>query len=289
MKYNLNNKGFISTSVIYTLLLSFLTMLLVLIGIYSNSRLLLNKEKEHLKENLSDLTSNINEELLLYNSILTSDNELIKHNSTTYIVGLTNNNNLYFANLNWEIISIGEDNTINIILNDSSPIYLNDSIYNSNSSNSYHSNYIYKQENDNITYYSSDIKTKTETFYEDYLLPNNNFISDKEICINNSSNSCTEKASVSNGKLMYPIRLLTIEEYNYSLYNNETYLLSDEEYWTMSPGEYNLFAYVKVIGEDAEKTVTETANIRPVITLKSNLRFTGDGTLENPYMIVGAL
>ncbi|MFI3261085.1 MAG: hypothetical protein R3Y13_05185 [bacterium] len=62
----INNKGFISTSVIYCLLIVFLLMLLILLLLYNNSRMLLTQYKTALKDYLIGEHSYVSSNVSLY-------------------------------------------------------------------------------------------------------------------------------------------------------------------------------------------------------------------------------
>ena len=53
-----------------------------------------------------------------------------------------------------------------------------------------------------------------------------------------------------------------------------------------TPFNFNNFAQMILIGRGAHPTnVTYSFMVRPVISLSSKVKFTGDGTLSNPYVI----
>lgn len=73
------------------------------------------------------------------------------------------------------------------------------------------------------------------------------------------------------------------------------YLVSDYNYWTMSPAEYtmdsgdhiaaNVFIANYIVNNAQSIYVYDSSAIRPVINIKNNATFTGDGTWNNPYTI----
>ena len=105
-------------------------------------------------------------------------------------------------------------------------------------------------------------------------------------------------ANIGNGKLTYPIALITADEValagGRSTYKNENYYLRTNNYWfTMSPFAFqqnNAFALVWRVFPSGELSewgyVGNIYDIRPVINLNSNVSIkSGDGTMENPYKI----
>ena len=111
----------------------------------------------------------------------------------------------------------------------------------------------------------------------------------------------TVSSSIGNGKLTYPVGLLTADEVMYAggqpNTNNDKYYLYDKgEYWTITPYSSDIYRFVvynygSYRGHLAYYNYQNgveitTANYRPVISLKStNVVETGDGTSTNPYVI----
>jgi predicted ribosomally synthesized peptide with SipW-like signal peptide len=112
----------------------------------------------------------------------------------------------------------------------------------------------------------------------------------------------TVSSSIGNGKLTYPVGLLTADEVMYAggqlKTNNDKYYLYDSgEYWTITPYSSDIYRFVvynygSFRGRLAYNNYQNgaeiiTANYRPVISLKStNVVSSGDGTSNNPYNIL---
>lgn len=106
-----------------------------------------------------------------------------------------------------------------------------------------------------------------------------------------------DKNTVANGKLSYPVALLTFDEAIYAggtnLDNTDFYLFTGSEYWTMSPGVWTgSSARVGVVlggeydGRVCEREVSNSFDVYPVISLKNNvLVSSGKGTETKPYII----
>ena len=126
-------------------------------------------------------------------------------------------------------------------------------------------------------------------------------------CPDNSDYYTTSSASSGNKALTYPIALITLDEIvlagNASTYydrsysapcNQNNYLMIGKDFWTITPsGFFYLFnfkyANALIYNISMEGCVGETyppvqEGLRPVINLKSTLKFTGDGTKNNPYV-----
>lgn len=107
-----------------------------------------------------------------------------------------------------------------------------------------------------------------------------------------------DKFLVGNGKLKYPIALLTIDEAAYAglrskNVNNQFYLYTGSSYWTMTPALYSsefAHAYVYHVsdnGTSSYNAVNDTVRgVRPVINLKKDVYYVdGRGTQDSPYEI----
>ena len=125
----------------------------------------------------------------------------------------------------------------------------------------------------------------------------------------NSSDYYTVSSALSGNKaLTYQIGLITVDEvllagssggvfdgaYNYQKSTPNAYLTIGQHFWTMTPaGYYNPFGYsswISVVfvggasGTIDDSNTSGTNRLRPVINLKNTLKFTGDGTKNNPYV-----
>ncbi len=105
----------------------------------------------------------------------------------------------------------------------------------------------------------------------------------------------TVSSSKGNGKLTYPVGLITSDEVMYSggqtvSVNRTWYLYTNQEYWYLSPaflaGDTAREMEVGTDGQISNTYVYITKGIRPVISLKStDIVESGDGTQTNPYVI----
>ena len=124
----------------------------------------------------------------------------------------------------------------------------------------------------------------------------------------NANDRFTASTSTGNGKLTYPIGLITADEISYAggLFdtpNTSYYIVQNvssgaEYWWTMSPYYWDSdrgFAYVFLVGGSgssffpgilAYTSVEATSGVRPVISLKSCvLASGGSGTASDPYTV----
>ena len=105
----------------------------------------------------------------------------------------------------------------------------------------------------------------------------------------------TKDSPKGNKALTYPIGLLTIDEVIYAgafleESNNTYYLYTGQNYWVMSPGNFDGTRARIFMVNNTGSFQTENANsslgIRPVINLKADVQLTGSGTASDPYVVV---
>lgn len=103
----------------------------------------------------------------------------------------------------------------------------------------------------------------------------------------------TTTTSLGNGDLTYPVGLLTVDEVNMAGaivdVNYSYYLYTGDYYWLFGPNVfYSGRAYVWLVwdvGRLRADSVDDSIGLRPVISLKSNIGFSGNGTMNNPFEI----
>ena len=106
----------------------------------------------------------------------------------------------------------------------------------------------------------------------------------------------TTTTSLGNGDLTYPVGLLTVDEANMAggdivnaSENYSYYLYTGDYYWLFSPSDFNSDGarvwYVRDDGYLNAADVDRSLGLRPVISLKSNIGFSGNGTMNNPFEI----
>ena len=126
-------------------------------------------------------------------------------------------------------------------------------------------------------------------------------------CPNTLDYYTTSNSVNGNKALTYPIGLIALDEMvlagNAATYYDRAYaaprsynsfLTGPTGFWIMTPSGYFLlfgFKYSKAIvydistyGEISETYTDNSSGLRPVVNLKSTLKFTGDGTKNNPYI-----
>ena len=110
------------------------------------------------------------------------------------------------------------------------------------------------------------------------------------------NDSFSVSSSKGNGKLTYPVGLITLDEILmsggiYGSANTLYYLYSGQNYWTMSPSYFNSWffaheAYVASSGVLDRSGTWDSRGVRPVINIDPDkITFTGNGTMQDPYVI----
>ena len=115
-------------------------------------------------------------------------------------------------------------------------------------------------------------------------------------CENKNDRYTVNDTTNGNGLLKNPIGLLTADEAAVAgnvngLSNTKHYLYNGQSYWTMTPGNFlhgSVYIWHSVNGANiSEQIYYFDSQTRPVINLKSNIEFVGDGSLDAPYQIKG--
>ena len=265
--------------------------------------------------------------------------------TTYYFAGQVTNNYVKFANKYWRIVRINEDNSVRLIYagtsaSDTAAFINTSQAYNSSSDNSAYVGYMYTASQQYGTGTNSSIKTVVDNWYVSNLSSYSGYISKTAIYCNdrtvgsgtwsatgstfhyaaytrlstnktptftcsNANDRFTASTSTGNGKLTYPIGLITADEISYAggLYgtNNSNYYIAQNAssgaswWWTMSPYYWSSsvsYANVFLVGGSANSGflnyhyVDRRIGVRPVISLKSCvLASGGDGTASNPYTV----
>ena len=179
---------------------------------------------------------------------------------------------------------------------------------------------------DNVNVNDSTIKTEIESWFEKNLLNYEKYLEDTIFCndrsiyelggwnqdggkissmlyfyssdkrdltCKNESDRFTKYPENGNGKLKYPVGLLTVTEAVQGAMasnNNKNYLDANIDYWLSSPYYFAyldstkiyLFEDYKIDNEDVDRKKA----IRPVISLKPGMEYSsGNGTVTNPYIV----
>ncbi len=270
------------------------------------------------------------------------------YGTTYYYRGVGANNNVYFANLYWQIIRINGDGSIRLLYNgnvknaEGTAKTIGQSQYNYPSNKPAYVGYMFGK---NVDTYedsiknevNSTVKEKVDNWYFNNLLntefekyiADSGFCNDRTlyngngitsatfngynrlkksknptlICPNKDNDLFTTVNSIIGNKaLTYPVGLMSADETLFAgsvsglAINENSYLYSNNWYWTMTPINYeyadwnkDYLARTYTVGykedTDLETFIASSYNIRPVINIKDNILNKGDGSVDNPFRI----
>ena len=136
--------------------------------------------------------------------------------------------------------------------------------------------------------------------YESYTFDPKPIQEIKMICSQQNDAFTVRGIEKGNGILTYPVGLLTVDElfaggffdsYTSDI-NSNCYLYTGQDYWTMSPGYFDgsydctIVIYASSSGRIGSNTVfSSTYGVRPVLSLKSSVELSGNGTIDSPYQV----
>lgn len=216
-----------------------------------------------------------------------------------YFRGNITTNHVSFANLPWRIVSIQEDGSVKLILDQTTESMIK----------------VIDNENQNIaSFKNSNINQLLSEWYDIHLKDYDDFILSTSYCYDNSiirdENDVTEYLSHSriweeenptnacNGEtISQKIALLSVDEAMYAGLNKnenkENYLYLDSlqaAWWTMTPSkrEKNITSFFAIDQNGSivdNKTESTSLFLRPTITLVKTTKVTGNGTEGNPYIV----
>ena len=113
-------------------------------------------------------------------------------------------------------------------------------------------------------------------------------------CAQQNDRFTVDDTSKGNGALTYPVGLITADEVvfagigNSSVDNTNYYLYSGYNYITMTPTSNSTVSSYVLLGNKTlfSNSILGVHGIRPVISLKSSVEFTGNGTMDSPFEVV---
>ncbi len=140
---------------------------------------------------------------------------------------------------------------------------------------------------------------KTPTYYGSYVRTMNTPRKPSFDCQENNDLYTVNSVRTENGNktLKNPVGLITADEVLFAggtNGNNTGYwLYTGKSYWTISPWsfhdngstQYASMFMLDSVGKLAPQKVDYTAGVRPVINLKADIKISGEGTVNNPYIV----
>ncbi len=295
----MNNRGFISTTVLYSFFLVILIVLLFIVSSLINNRILLNTLKEEIKEELSD------DNLARY---LVSQNEslgLVRHNSSLTGGSLDNSYRYVGSNPN-NYICFGSDTDpcpsdnlyriigifggkIKIIKN----TYATTMQYNLIETTDFSATRIY-------AYLNSDFLNTFSTSWQSAIANTTWYIGGIATTANTSAYNIYDYEVGDNRENVYvvsKIGLMYISDYAYatttdnytsSINSTSNWLYNGRNTWFITgvSGTTQNFYYLTTSGTLGSATISSEYEVRPVFYLNSNLKYVGgNGTYSSPYRV----
>ena len=236
----------------------------------------------------------------LYKSTATNTKE-----PTYYFRGAVENNYVSFAGFIWRIVRVNEDGTIRVIMQDG----INDN-----------STYAWNTTSDYETFYfsNSNILNELESWYNALLVNYDSYIVNSLFCesvkVKASSNYKYNNVTVplydnyfagftcdndsnNHGILYKKVGLISYDEVVYAggfMYKkmNSWYLYSDFSTFMINPGGLDgtygrgWVVYKRQDSISGSTLLSMPRQVRPVISIKSNVQVTGSGTSSDPFIII---
>ena len=231
------------------------------------------------------------------NELTTSDEGLFiskdDNGSTYFFRGNIKNNYVLFANRLWRIVRINGDGSVRLILDNILDVY---SAY---------------YEGEEYSYKDSIIKNAVDNFYETSLSKYSDYISTTNYCNDiakgesqfNAYNRVMTDNIISfnclSDRVLSKIGLLTVDEaivagISVNKQNTSNYLYNEEiknEYFLMSSAKIDGGVYYPFVINTNGTIITSTSGllskgVRPVINIIKNSYIDGEGTKDNPYILV---
>lgn len=223
-------------------------LLLVFIISFYSYRFIYYKINESNIDNTNILSKNI---IIQYNNYELF-NEMAIINKNYYFINNSKKNYIKYKGLLWRIIKINSDKSTTIILEDS----INNMTY-----------------NNVMKWLNNGDENYTGIFYNSIYNKKNRY-NKKNNYLNNKNNYFCDKLNEDR------IYLLSIDDYNNAGAKN-SYLNNKTDFWISKEN-----TYITSEGNIEENNENDYYNIRPVIILDKNIEiYTGDGSIDNPYLI----
>ena len=116
-------------------------------------------------------------------------------------------------------------------------------------------------------------------------------------CLTENDKFTKKNSNIGNKTLDYPVGLITADEAamaggGYYSTNTSYYLYTNQYYWTGSPNNFGVdftLAFEFIIyptGNFSVRNVSDSQGVRPVISLSSSVKLSGDGTYNNIYEVI---
>ncbi|MBE6157957.1 MAG: hypothetical protein E7160_04105 [Firmicutes bacterium] len=248
-------------------LFNFFSLLIIMcIGIYFGGRSFYYYSKQN--NTLNSEISILSEKIVANNRVTKGGDGLHQDKEGYYFKGSVKNNYVKFANRDFRIIRLNKDNTIKLISEDNASVFMwgDDSSY----------------KKSNLYFWLNKTNNKNTGIYYETLPSVEKFLVKTKYREDKLLESKVEK---SNEVYSDYISILTIDDYVNASGKN-SYLNNGKYSWVIGHDQDDMNLYINEEGSLEGTGNYESYGIRPVITLKKNIKIaSGDGTKDNPYVI----
>lgn len=137
--------------------------------------------------------------------------------------------------------------------------------------------------------WNKDASTSADMHFMGYV--RNFLIYTPEISCSSLSDRFSTTTANGNGKLKYPIGLITADEIIMGGGGESSFFYSGNTYWTMTPGYYSdsgsgAHNYTQAVVLEALTALTSEEGVRPVVSLKPGTEYTsGNGSTATPFIV----
>lgn len=225
----------------------------------------------------------------LISNITTSGDGLYKDGNTYIYKGDNPHNYILINNELYRVLSINKDG-VKVIRNNS----IDYKEFDSNIRNNEENKYCYNSINGCNAYVSDGINTIKDSAVYEYLENVCSKIDNSNILFNKTnwnlglvSDVNNDIKSIINNTNTSTIGLINLNEYLNASLDNHNWLNNGENYWTLTGNSNNNYE-VWVISDNGT-IISQQANlsygIRPVLNINGNIKVTGSGLLEDPYIL----
>lgn len=239
-------------------------LVIISIGLYFGIRSFYYYGKQGNKSN--GVKSTLADKIISSNQV--GKNGLVQDNNGYYFKGKVENNYVKFANRVFRVIRINTDNTVKLVSEDNTSIFM------------WGEKSDYK--NSNLNVWLDKTKDKNSGVYYDTLPKVKDFLVKTKY-----SEDKLSGAKIKKSKKVYSdyVTSLTVSDYVLSG-GSDGYLNDGKNHWLIGKDKSKMNLYIDESGEVESTSNYDTYGVKAVITLKSKLFISnGDGKKNNPYII----
>lgn len=240
--------------------------LIIIIGLYFGIRSFYYYGKQNKKVDNANTT--LAEKLMNSNKLTKEKNGWHQDEDGYYFKGQVGNNYVRFANRNFRVVRVNNDNTVKLVSEDITSIFMwGDNI---------------KYKNSNLNNWLNKTDKKHSGVYYNTIPKVNEFLVKTKYSEDKLSGS-----KVKDNKTSYKdyVTTLTIKDY-ITAGGKNSYLNTGNYYWLIGHDKDKMNLYVNEEGEVESSPNSEAYGVKVVITLGDKTTISeGDGSKDNPYVV----